>query len=1118
MQREMMTMKRILFAVACASACVGVTLASGKSGSHKPDGTNVWVGAASGGLMSVADNWECHANDPSITDPLALMQKHVVLDFSNLANGAVVTNDITTGNTYKENSSGNFIMVAGIIYNGGEDDVVRYVKTTGKGGHFTDPCYLDINGGTFEWNDYTDQGYPRKVPHKRGAGVFRFVSNMAYFWESCGYLDAGTLAFNGVGGTSCYAWKIGSGCTFRVESGSPLFGSLFSDASVDPSTSIEVGSGSSCEIAGGWNTFQTGRGQYYGALKGDGTLKVTGGVVQEFLKGNQTVPHPFSGLLIPQLGDICFGTDAAPLGVNPLASAEISGGGWLRFHDDQTLAAIRGGGVDGGIALPATKSLTVGDASTNVYSGRIVAKDLEKTGSGQLNLEGAGAWTGATAVRAGTLKVGKGFYRKGLAAYWTFDDPSDWGADSSSVGALPVGLRVESSNAFRPYLIDDGVSGKAIHFGDGDNMSKGGCFRRNVPSSQSLANENRLPTGSSAFTFSFWMRPTKGKCGNGTNFIHFGPKNGDQTTEEGVPTGDMGWSNNFFFGSPQLEEGTKNSLGAFKHLCFYTGCTWTRGGVYDSSGNSNNVNKVALAKFDDGNYLFDGAWHHIVGTYSNRLIRIFVDGKKMDERTRLSDLWIEPDVYYGFGIFSTDHAHTYQGDLDELQWLRVAWSEEEVLAEYNAKKPKAGRLLPDPVAHWTFDTKRSEDGTYYFDDVSGNGFTLKAAFLAESSLTPENELQMESVTYPEDHGSKAFWIKPGKDPSTGWDKAQGGHLELADGIDLSTKIPVGSAFTVSLRRAAALRQDFFCFGDPEKAENNIRFFDDGTPSRLTVKAGSDTKRYMSTPGGIYPNPGLAPAAWVLQTVTYDPATKVLCGYLDGRLALRVASCTINIDPKQVAVNWNGRTGSSAQYGSTGRYDDLRIYNEALDPEQVAALAKVTRFFDGTKTDAELLSEQAELPAESPVTVAEGATFAIRPGFTGTVKSISGAGTVKIESRASLSTRALAGFTGKVIGGGALVLDDLTLDLAKAGSSTPFVDAAAPLAVADAGTIAVTGGEAVYGKTWLIAKGGSYTLPADFAEWKVSEPTGVIDGLVRFFVKNGDLYVKIRPYGAVIILK
>ena len=141
----------VAFAVALASC---TALASGTYNNHKTDGTNVWIGAASGGSMKELSNWKALVGGAEHTDATSvsnLFMKHVTLDIRSLAHGAVLTNDINFGNTYNERSSTGYTMIAGIVYDGQDGDEVSFVNGGGKGLYFTAPSYLDIAGGTVLW-------------------------------------------------------------------------------------------------------------------------------------------------------------------------------------------------------------------------------------------------------------------------------------------------------------------------------------------------------------------------------------------------------------------------------------------------------------------------------------------------------------------------------------------------------------------------------------------------------------------------------------------------------------------------------------------------------------------------------------------------------------------------------------------------------------------------------------------------------------------------------------------------------------------------------------------------------------------------------------------------------
>ena len=1054
--------------------------------------------------MSVATNWRCES--ASITDPMELMKKHVVLDFRGLASGAVVTNDLTLGNTYKEDSSGSYTMLAGAIFSGAAGDTWR-IERTGKGLWPCQPCYLDVDGGTLIWNDNNSGSgdwYPHKEIYKRGTGTVRYLL-CPHMPETNYRAQGGTSSFVGNTQPANCAMLLSAGSKLQVESKTLTVATVKADSGA-ASSSIQIDEGATLHVEGGWNVLSSQSGAtFYGDLLGAGTLRITGGVNYVLPMGSKTTAHPFAGTLEPWIGDINLGETGKARGVSSEASVSIPGGGWLRAFEDTSVKTVSGEGVDGGVALPTDKTLTVnGSGATNVYSGRIIAKDFVKTGSDKLTLTGAAGWTGETKVKGGTLRLGNGFYRKNLAAYWNFDNSDDWGEDVSPAGLLSMSIRANPAPGCRPSLVDDGVSGKALHFGDGKSISKTGSFVRAENSDPTSA--YALPRDSQSFTFSFWLRPTKGMCGDASNFILVGGKTNVYTNELGNVVNGVNWGKHFTFGfSKFLEDGTYASAG--RTICFYCGTGWTRGGVWkDDKSSKPYTNQVALAVFPSTAYLMDGQWHHVVGTYcgTNRAMSIYVDGVLKDRRIRSGNLSLASDIGVQMGAQATngDTTHNYSGDLDEIQWLHGAWTDEEVLAEYNAKKPQVTTsILPEPVAHWTFSELKKEGGRCYIEDVTGNGFDLEALTTNET-MTVDQQVSFVDVTYPETRGKAVF---------TG--SAEGPYFQLKDGVDLSTKIPVGSAFTFSVRRSKALRANFMVFGDLSSSTKNLRLVDDGAPALMYMRAASDTLRGS----GVYFKAAASDTSvayvkcnWVQQTVTYDPEKKYLAMYVDGKRVYFANDVTLAIDPKRLDLMWDPSTHTKNLKGAN--FDDMRLYDCALEPIQVAELARVVRYDDDTVV-------QPNLPADSVVTIDAGATLELRPGFVGALKSVSGLGTLSLNGVGqSLSSEALKSFAGTVTGVGSIAVDALSLKLADAGSATPLFNASVPLAIAKTGTVAISGGEEVYGKKWLLAKAGVYTLPDDFSGWKVTQPAGVFDGTVQFVVKDGDLYLKTRSHGTAILLK
>lgn len=1111
-------MRKVFLLGGMACALPFVVGAAGKAGVHVPDGTNVWIGAASGGSWSNETNWR--AESPSGLSVKELFARHCVYDLRRLGNGAVLTNDLVCANIYGEDSSGPYTMVAGILCAGASGDVWTIRQNGGKGLYFCSPCRLEIDGGTLVWEDWAGEMYPYKVPSKYGTGEMLF-RRMPTMWENEGYVRAGTLGFTGGAGTGCYRWKVFDGARLAVHDGTTAIAQILSSPADGQSAEIDVATDATLRFNTGFNNYGA-KNFFYGDLTGAGTLEISGGGVHRFRKGGDRDTLSFTGTIQPYLGELELGTAEAPVALNPAAKVDVAGAGWLRLFGSQTIAALSGIGCDGGVEIPAASALIVagtGTPSTNVYAGRVAGGDFVKRGAGDtLVLKGASVNTGATRVEAGTLALDRGMSRRNLRAYWNFDDPDDMGADVSADGLLP--LAVEKNASVRPSLVEDGVSGRAVHFGDGQTMTKGGKFYRAGTNNVDVAGV--LPRNVMMFTVSFWLRPTRGKCGAGTNFLKIdrGNSGSVKETEDGSTTREPGWDGSgFFFGSvnldeDKLDEGNKNAgIPAFQHLCFYCGTGWTRGGAYTEGGTEKLFAKrVAIAKFDSPDYLLDGAWHHVVGTYSNRIIRIYVDGVLKDERTRDYDLSLTENPYVQIGNYAGDTGHTYSGDLDEIQWLAEAWSEADVQAEYAARNPAAFRRgLPTPVAHWTFD----EPNAARYADVTGNGFDLVSASTNGTAVVGH-----ETVAYTGGSGltGGAAWINT---PSA--------YLKLKDGVDMTSVLPVGSSFTIVLRCGWPGDAPFFMFGDGT-AEHSVRLGDEGCP-RVQYWMVGDSKGISMNDCGTYGSGNNLPqSAYCLNALVYDAPRKTLRLYRDGRLVRMVESKSFSINP------------TSLQWGYVGgrcfknlRLDDLRIYNEALSSEEVACVARSVRYGG---TDAPY-ADRPILSADSPVTVAAGATLAARGAAVHGVKSLAGAGTVKVAGAAAFHAADYTDFTGSIVGTGRLLVEpgqtiplaaeQITADVgfqdnvvvvSSANVATPCVRTAGRVVLPTAGVLKLAGATTAggfLGKRFLLAECATADYPSDTSAWTF-EPSRDEMPALTFEFANGRLYAKVGGGGTLLIVR
>ncbi len=303
--------------------------------------------------------------------------------------------------------------------------------------------------------------------------------------------------------------------------------------------------------------------------------------------------------------------------------------------------------------------------------------------------------------------------------------------------------------------------------------------------------------------------------------------------------------------------------------------------------------------------VLDGQWHHCAGTFDGRLMRVYLDGKEVGSLER-------PGTVRAGGIApgcigSSNGGECFQGAMDELriygdaltadEIARLHANGQEALARMSESVPAGEPEIQRPLlAHWTFNERvctskvheasgkpaldvQAEHGIPRIRGVHGSGLELRGSHRLRVGVGPELQ-GLEKITF-------SAWAKPTE---------LGGYREI-------------------------FRQE--C---PERLL--FSFQHDGT----ILSLGLNVAGYEECDAQIQPAHVLD-GAWHHCAGTFDG--RVMRVYLDGKQVgslERAGKLAVN----SATAAFIGSSGGSREHFQ-GSLDDLRIYRDALDPEEINLL-------------------------------------------------------------------------------------------------------------------------------------------------------------------------------------
>lgn len=508
------------------------------------------------------------------------------------------------------------------------------------------------------------------------------------------------------------------------------------------------------------------------------------------------------------------------------------------------------------------------------------------------------------------------------------------------------------------------------------------------------------------------------------------------------------------------------------------------------------------------------AWHHYVAVHKGNEFYVYCDGVQKTKQNKTTQLKF-PDgksVYIGSHFASNDERF-FDGLIDDVRIYGVGLDVENVKRLYAGEEPvlddklveDPAAAVPKPVLHYAFEDASNlgrDSSATGCDLVTGGSGTLSQG----DSILPGKALKFDANTLSYLQSGETFpsVIPQGDNPFT-----------------VSFWLQTTSLDTYNEGQSPT----FVSWGDPE-GSGKIGFMFSyfyRVPWHFRCYIGGSTAQDLDSNKTVLGLKSRSESCrWHHVATTYEKSAGVIT-YIDGMKNGELSSSnsfTPRNDAKKFYLGLKP-TGLLSRFA--GKLDEVKVYNVALSENQVRLAMR-----------AEMNPGSAVLPKTAEVTVDADATLQTRGGVN-EVAALAGAGTVDVGLSSRFAAADYSGFTGKIMGAGALrytgatmpsgvtvesdvEIATLTLKLSDAGSATPLLTTSGKVALAASGTCMIDGAAKASdldGCEWAIAKGASVSLPTDVTGWKI-DPAPTLG--YKFFVREDTLYLKVKAPGLTILVR
>ncbi|MDD3486964.1 MAG: DUF2341 domain-containing protein [Candidatus Moranbacteria bacterium] len=311
----------------------------------------------------------------------------------------------------------------------------------------------------------------------------------------------------------------------------------------------------------------------------------------------------------------------------------------------------------------------------------------------------------------------------------------------------------------------------------------------------------------------------------------------------------------------------------------------------------------------------EGEWFHLAGVFDQAAgkSRLYINGI-LDKEQSVSAKGIAKnsnDVQMGHatGWSSSWYANS---SLDDVRVYNYARTSKQIIEDMNAGHPIGGSPVGSSIAHWKFD--EGNGGTAYDSSINGNNGNLGIG------------------------SSAPTWTNSGK---FGKALSFDGSNDYVDTTDMSTVELSDVTLSFWAKVSNTTEDHGFIYKGTHSTNQPLMIWFDDTAGSADKGSGNtncisvltfdgSTQHWVATPTN-----SINDTNWHYVGVVINPTNKKIEVYIDGILSESNTKTWNGIQNTSTAIRFGNSNPANSAVALSGMMDEVKIYNSALTPDQIA---------------------------------------------------------------------------------------------------------------------------------------------------------------------------------------